>query len=807
LIDISGKVILSTDPSQEGLNVSGARFYTEGFKKDFISPPFLPSPSQPRLVIVSAFPIVEEGQGVVGVMAGYSDIATLDRIMAEPAGLGQTGQSYLVGEDYTPITSMRFAQAASFQRVHSEGIDLAVQNKIRGRGLYSDYHGNGVVGVYQWLPSLQVALVVEQNQSEAFGPLNIVLLVDLLTSLAAVVLTVVVAYYVTRSVSSPLRILSETATQIAAGDLERSVDIRREDEIGQLARSFNSMTSRLRSLIGELQTDLTDLKRAQAALRESEIRFRAVFENSRDAIGVFNRGIHVFVNPAYLALFGYERGESVTGKPILDFIAPDERERIVEYIRRRAKDEPVPSGYETRGQRRNGEIFDMDVKVSSIEIAGENLTLVIMRDITEGKLAQAALVQARNELEERVRERTLELHSANLALEKAARLKDEFLASMSHELRTPLTGILGLSESLQMSTYGELNLKQLKVLGNIQQSGQHLLELINDILDLSKIEAEKLDLKTETVSLGEICQACLQLTRGMAQQKNMSASFSMAPNPIFLCADARRLKQLLVNLLSNAIKFSANGGKFGLEVIGSREECLVRITVWDKGIGIKAEDFPRLFQAFTQLDSRLARQYSGTGLGLSLVKRLAELHGGSVAVESEFGQGSRFTVLLPWMLDEDQLLVSGPVEAAELPAQSFTNSAPVRTATIVLLADDNEIMRDLLASFLELKGFQVIALDSGNELLEKLETLLPAIVLMDIQMPGMNGLDAIRKIRKHPDARKSTLPVIAVTALAMAGDRESCLEAGADEYLSKPLNLASLPEMIEKLCKAKHIFL
>jgi signal transduction histidine kinase len=227
-------------------------------------------------------------------------------------------------------------------------------------------------------------------------------------------------------------------------------------------------------------------------------------------------------------------------------------------------------------------------------------------------------------------------------------LKDEFLASMSHELRTPLTGILGLSEVLQLQTYGPLSEKQMVAMKHIAASGRQLLELINDILDISRIEARQLTLRIGPCKLAQICQSSLQVVADQTQEKKLQTSFSIDQASIIVQADAQRLKQTIVNLLNNAVKFTPDGGSIGIDVTSSQAEQMVHITVWDTGIGIRTEDLPRLFQTFVQLDASLARQYNGTGLGLALVKRLVELHAGSVGVESSFGAGSRFTVNLPW---------------------------------------------------------------------------------------------------------------------------------------------------------------
>jgi len=292
---------------------------------------------------------------------------------------------------------------------------------------------------------------------------------------------------------------------------------------------------------------------------------------------------------------------------------------------------------------------------AAISIENAQLFMMAQVELAARKQAEAQLMQAQTRLEQRVAERTAELKAANLALEKAARTKDEFLASMSHELRTPLTGILGLSEVLQLQTYGDLSEKQLTAMKHISASGRHLLDMINDILDLTRIEASQLVLRSGPCLVSQVCQSSLKAIANQAQQKNLHTHFTIEPVSITIQADGQRLKQMLANLLNNAIKFTPPGGAIGIDVAGSPEENLVRITVWDTGIGIRAEDMPRLFQTFVQLDASLSRQYNGTGLGLALVKRLAELQGGSVSVESVFGVGSRFTVSLPWIVSPNRI--------------------------------------------------------------------------------------------------------------------------------------------------------
>ncbi len=414
----------------------------------------------------------------------------------------------------------------------------------------------------------------------------------------------------------------------------------------------------------------------------------------------------------------------------------------------------------------------------------------IIAQTLERQHAHEALEQEKALLAERVDERTAELSQAVAELERAARLKDEFLANMSHELRTPLNAILGMAEILKEKVYGDLNAEQQQSVQYIEESGRHLLDLITDILDLAKIEAGKTELLIAPVVLDDVCQASLLFVKRTAQKKQINVSYELDPRAEIIHVDERRLKQILVNLLSNAAKFTPEGGRVGLEVAAYPDHRMVNFTIWDTGIGIDQEHMEKLFEPFVQIDSSLARQHEGTGLGLSLVYRLTEMHGGSVTVESEPGHGSRFTVSLP-----SKLLDAGE-ETAESSHRLDKAASPINpAATVILLAEDNEANIATLQTFLETQQYRLILARNGAEALERAREEAPDLILMDIQMPGMDGLEAIRHIRADPNL--AHIPIIALTALAMPGDRERCLEAGANEYMSKPVGLKMLAKKIK----------
>jgi len=383
----------------------------------------------------------------------------------------------------------------------------------------------------------------------------------------------------------------------------------------------------------------------------------------------------------------------------------------------------------------------------------------------------------------------------NAELERALRVKDEFLASMSHELRTPLTGVLGLSELMRMRTYGDLTERQDHALSNIHSSGQHLLELINDILDVSKIEAGKFELQLQECSVKDICQGSIQLIKGVAGKKHQTVEFLMEDTDVFIKGDCRRLKQIFVNLLSNAVKFTPEHGRIGLEVAcHESKNTIVDISVWDEGIGIKAEDIHKLFQPFVQIDSRLAREQTGTGLGLALVKRLVEMHDGRIELQSEPQRGSRFTVSFACIHPAPDSRKPG--KYASTKAENLIVSR--HKGTVVIVDENNEIT-EMLRDYLSTLGYTIHVFGSADQFLQGVALLRPDLILMDIQLPGMDGLEATRQLRAMTNPILAGTPVIALTALAMHDDRERCLAAGANEYIAKPFRLYDITLTIENL--------
>ncbi|HYD96863.1 MAG TPA: response regulator [Noviherbaspirillum sp.] len=433
-------------------------------------------------------------------------------------------------------------------------------------------------------------------------------------------------------------------------------------------------------------------------------------------------------------------------------------------------------------------------------------TFVLMMLLLENSVLYARLVESNA----RARERSAELErlgqeleaangmlaEKNLQLQKADRLKSDFLANMSHELRTPLNAIIGFSEVMKDGLTGELPPQQKEYVTDIYSSGKHLLALINEILDLSKIEAGKMTLERECCQVGELVRDGLQVVRERATAQRLDLSSEVEDGLDDIWLDVRKTRQILYNLLSNAVKFTPEGGsvrvvarKVGRERFpGGSYSHYLELAVSDSGIGISAEDQARLFQPFLQIDSELSRRYEGTGLGLTLLKRLAELQGGGVGLQSEPGKGSTFTVWLPWHrpADATAAALSGMLAPA---LASGPNPAP-----LALVIEDDEMAANLLRVQLEDGGFRIIRTTTAEIGMEAALREQPDVIILDILLPGMDGWEMLERIKREPQLTATPVVIVSIMANCNRG-----LALGAAGVLQKPVSRSDLIQALEAI--------
>ena len=538
--------------------------------------------------------------------------------------------------------------------------------------------------------------------------------------------------------------------------------------------------------------DVTAREKMAAALRESEERYRSLFEESIDAICIAGAdGKILDFNRAALDMWGYTREEMLRLDASGLYFDPGNRSSFKQDIETKGS----VRDYEVRYRKKDGTL--MECRESTILYRADDGSIIgyqgIIRDVTE-----------RNRM-------LVELRQAKEDAETANRSKTEFLASMSHEIRTPMNAIIGMADLLKETP---LTPEQLQYVRVFSSAGENLLKIINDILDISKVEAGQLDLEQIDFDLVEIVEKTCEVVAMRAHEKGLDLAFHVRPDvPNYLVGDPVRLRQILINLIGNAIKFTAKGEVFlevkkqSSELIGKgAKDVELLFSVTDTGIGIPPEKRNLIFDSFTQADSSTTREYGGTGLGLTISKRLVALMGGLIRVESEVNQGSTFSFTARFQVQADpKRFVQTPLVAAKEPAMAMPAAPADLQPLHILLVEDVEDNRLLIQSYLKKTPYQIEMAENGVIAVEKFTSGKYDLVLMDIQMPVMDGYTAAREIRawERKQGVKKVTPIVALTAYATKEEEQKSVDAGCTAHLTKPIKKARLMEAIPKYTQSK----
>ena len=590
--------------------------------------------------------------------------------------------------------------------------------------------------------------------------------------------------------------------------VQRDITLRKQAETilrqanEALEARVETRTAELQAANEQLQRQIAERGQIEAALRATETKYRTIIEQVSDAILVLQDGKTVYRNPAMVKLFGHTPEESAVsaGKSFLDFVAPEDRERVKTYYQQRLRGDPAPDQYELTIVSLSGKRSIVEINPCVIEYEGRPATLVVQRDITDRKEAEAHLAQTNKELQGEIAERLKTeqaLRQAKEEAEIAAQAKSTFLATMSHEIRTPMNGVIGMADLLLDTS---LNVEQRDSVEAIRRCGDVLLTVINDILDYSKIEAGKLELETIGFDLRDLVEDVLELLAEAADAKDIGlAALVDAGVPIHVIGDPARLRQILLNLISNAVKFTEVGEvAVRVHAVESTDAAArIRFEVQDTGLGIPLDVQPRLFQSFTQADSSTTRKHGGTGLGLAICKQLAALMGGDIGVRSATGQGSTFwfTVRL------------GRGEASTAPRMTLPAALE---GLRVLCVDRHATSRAALAAHLQAWGIHVVAVETSAQALDDLRSASGRgepydLAFIDSRMPNIAGQPLVRVIKA--DSALAATRLTQLTLFSQRSHGKADLQGGFAGHVVKPVRRSQLYDCLVAVMDASRVAL
>ena len=850
----TAKIIVSASGKYEGESVATSLSLTEALrtKKAFFREVHTSELTHARRMNV-VVPLVMPGPEatVAAIFVGDIDMTVFDKLLQEPAGMGDTGETLVVNRDVMALNELHYRQNAPLRFKISAGPSILAAAGKTGIIEDKDYRGEPVLAAYTFIPSVGWGFVAKQDQAEIYKPIAALFQTLTVLLVICIILAALLALPVVAAIARPLLAMQKTAEAFGAGNLAARNRSERSDEIGSLALAFDRMADQVQSarasldaMVTEAQTLLT-IQQGHTSIMEAMTHSGTPTSFCDELLQVMMRATHSDLGAFYLlgadAHFAPVAAQGVSAAA-LEPLASDRLEGSLgtafatrqvchlhelpadtRFTFRTVAGTAVPRALLTIPVVVGDRVVALMALASMRAYPAEALAIVnssltafgvgfanllagaeARRLAAEMKLKNTELESQTAELSvqsEELRKQSDILQSQNTELEvqsvrvaEASRLKSDFLSNMSHELRTPLNSVLALSRVLQMQGKERFTTEETNYLTIIERNGKHLLSLINDILDLAKIESGRMDLAMEELLLGERIAVVAESLGPLCREKGIDLLVNVAPDLPPLRSDSRRIHQVLQNIMGNAVKFTPTGN---VTVTARYRNGQAEVTVADTGIGIPERELPHIFDEFRQVDGGTARSFEGSGLGLAIAARSVHLLGGRIEVQSKLGFGSTFTITLPIAMATSAAApgtshhpsqISAALAATALQPSAFSlHPSPAQPRRTVLVVDDIPEDATLIANYLSAEGYATLIAHSGQDALVLAETHRPFAITLDVIMPDLDGWEVLQQLKQKP-----TTAAIPVLIVSLAEDRDTGLALGAVGVVAKPVNRAVL---------------
>jgi PAS domain S-box-containing protein len=802
LADAKGVVTTATGTLLEGTNFSDQMWFKQGVRAPWVGTPQGAGALAPHLpmneaglsptLLDLAVPVIDYDGKTIGVIIAKFDwrwIRELHRALTveAPESVGTSLESLLLSPQ-GEVTLGPNAYLGHPLRI--DGLDRLLASGHPAVLVWPDQSSyltaSAPLNLTQGPNAQNWVLIVRQDARRAFGAAATLRTRMLAGGALGSLLFMAISWLLASHISRPLRQLADTAVSLRQGASVEFPPVAPDahDEIADLGTALRDMD--------------TTMRQQMESQRHAATRYLALFETSPNGIFVALDGQLTLINRAGVALCGALSASDLLGTAVLDLFHADDRPVIKRLMDRLAREDTPTAIEQTRLTPRQGRSIDVELIAWSFEDQGQRAIHLLMRDITEVKRSREELERHRAHLEDMVAARTDELKLARDKAQAANEAKSTFLANMSHEIRTPMNAILGMTYLARRQPDDPANAQRLQA---VAEAAQHLLEIINDILDLSKIESGMLTLEDIDFSVTQVLQRSCDLVASRAREKGLRL---MVDNDIDwprLRGDPTRLTQCIINLLSNAVKFTEKGQITLRASVQDRSRQVVRFEVRDSGLGIAPDQLSRLFKPFEQGDTSTTRRFGGSGLGLVITQNLAERMGGTVGVSSEPGIGSVFWFTVQLAPAREAAPTPGNLtdalgQAADLqPSPIEQRLQQKHHGAQILLAEDNVVNQLLASELLKMVGLNVRTVDNGRKAVEMARQQRFDLILMDVHMPEMDGLQATQLIRQQADGQG--IPILAMTASVLQAEQEACLSAGMNGHIPKPIDPIQLYEALD----------